>query len=160
MGSCLRCGVDYGTGKVNQKYCSEKCRRSVLEKSYRSRSKEEIKKKERIGNCVRCGEEFRTNVKDRKYCSPSCRWHSHKDGKRTYVSLKNSCESCGINDVRVIHRHHINPKVGNSGGIMFLCANCHLIYHKSFDNKNSTSLTREDILKVLYVQTIRGRGLE
>lgn len=79
---CIVCGKIY-TGKINSKYCSDKCKRKAYKKRY---------KKE----CLICGNNFTSANKKSKYCSQRCRTRAaYKTKLEGYKKYKSNCLWCG-----------------------------------------------------------------
>jgi len=67
---------------------------------------------------------------------------------RAFEKLGGRCYQCGIDDDRVIHFHHIYGNqekeqtkttysriLRGATDILLLCANCHTLWHKEYDEK-------------------------
>lgn len=93
-----------------------------------------------------------------KYCSKRCLYHETKVDHKSEAKIKaceylgNKCKRCGLDDIRVLCFHHVNPlnkmyEISTSFGKKFeelkleldkcivLCSNCHLIVHAEKDPK-------------------------
>lgn len=111
--------------------------------------------------CAVCGSGF-VGYGHKKYCSFRCSRkfqgrkkkvvRKSKFGCENNKPPKKPCECCGYPDLRAIHRHHINPHIGNSGGYMSLCANCHVVFHSIVGHSKAISenMSKEAVLAVLY----------
>lgn len=66
------------------------------------------------------------------------------------------CEYCGQKDLRAIHRHHIDNIPGRDN-LMFLCANCHQIFHIEHRRNPVEIHTKEDIVSFLKIADVVGR---
>lgn len=110
--------------------------------------------------CKKCGITFTPRVNSQKYCTYNCHANRPKNRDELKKRLKGitfrakypkqPCEYCGFDDLRAIHRHHINPSQGNQGGIMFLCANHHYIYHLiTTADQLAEEKTKEQVLEIL-----------
>lgn len=152
--NCCGCGVEFKKKSVNQKYCSYRCRKRLMDKQYRIKNGV-LPNIEITKICPGCKKEFITNQRNRKFCLESCALNTRaglrkKRTGRVYRSKKDiTCKSCGFNNPMAIEFHHINPLLGNSGGLMPLCSNCHSIYHKLECNRHSKDLTEASVLEVL-----------
>lgn len=109
-----------------------------------------------IVNCAFCGKELRkpaSHLKQSKtgnlYCNNSCansknnslfksgaNHPNYTNGKGSYRNMKlrideKKCESCGIEDIRVLEVHHIDGNRKNNAltNLKTVCANCHKIEH-------------------------------
>lgn len=128
----------YRLAKGTGKYCGQACYLAARWK--------------RTPACERCGKDCQ-----HRFCSDECRnahWaeHSHAvhkhpgNWKRKLALIKDlggKCESCGIDDYRVLDIDHIDPTkklrfkqgrvwsyrfkdwAANAGNLRLLCANCH-----------------------------------
>ena len=153
MRKCVSCNKKYEKVRADQKYCSEKFRKKVLDRNYRDKYLKTTETKIYYKICTICSGEFVARQKVHKYCSKECRIKV-KRSMRTYTSL-GDCENCGFNDSRAVHRHHLNPLLGNAGGLMILCANCHTVYHKIFNNREKIDTTKENVKTTLRREHIR-----
>jgi len=138
--NCLTCGTSFII-KGRKTYCSIACKPKIENLTY-------------VKECVVCGKQVNTVHKTLKYCSPRCARRSKNaksnKGRVNCKVAKSPCESCGFDNLAAIHRHHINPDEGNAGGILFLCANCHYIYHDKVGwNGTSEVRTRNEVLDIL-----------
>jgi DNA-directed RNA polymerase subunit RPC12/RpoP len=97
--------------------------------------------------CINCGNYFTIwtrNTSKIKFCE-ECGGYRLLEGMKCYI--------CGISDLRVLNRHHIDNdhKNNNSSNVIIVCANCHRVIHGGLAGKFLT--TREDIegLKTVYL---------
>lgn len=98
--------------------------------------------------CPVCNKEFTRTVSEPTVtCSYSCSNTYFRSGennpnwgggerayrKRALSHYGSKCSKCGIEDTRVLEVHHINHNRddNNIDNLIVLCANCHLITHKT-----------------------------
>ena len=150
--SCDICSTEYrkqkriSQGALKEHYCSDKCFSLRPNNPYRTSVV-----------CAHCGITF-TKANSRLANSRSglyfcCR--EHKDigqkyikeiqpehygtaGPRNYrrkalTHYKHECNNCGYNIFEALEVHHIDKNIDNDSieNLVILCANCHLIIHKS-----------------------------
>jgi hypothetical protein len=150
---CQDCGNEIKDIK-RKKFCSRECGvryhvREYSRKKYRE-YKENADQRAKSKKCKYCGEMFWTRNSNKIYCSGHCRDKNKykKHVSKSYIK-KYPCEFCGFDDLRAIHRHHVDRK-NNPDEIMMLCANCHTIFHNIVGfSKAAHDYCREDVLEVL-----------
>lgn len=78
--ACLVCSNTYASAMPQAKYCSPKCKRTVL-----LRKRHERGRQRRYRRCPRCEHVFIASRADGVYCSNACRqamhrWRHHAEG--------------------------------------------------------------------------------
>lgn len=150
---CSGCGVEFLKTHATQRFCSEGCRVVHKTKFPKRNVTPKVEKPLFSKVCNFCGTNFETFNEKQKYCGFTCVRHQgqKKRGNREKSDLaKQPCEVCGFDDLRAIHRHHIDPEKGNAGGVMSLCANHHAIYHAVTGwNGTSEHKTREEVISIV-----------
>lgn len=125
------------------KYCSSKCQHKAQKKGkfvFCSICKKKI---------WRAPHEFEHSKSGKFFCNKSCQtlWRNKfysgenhplwKDGGGSYREfmirnkIKQVCNRCGMDDIRVLLTHHIdcNRKNNKIGNLVWLCRNCHYLIH-------------------------------
>jgi len=71
--ACEVCGITFAATRAHARYCSAKCKRTVL-----PRKRHAAGRQRRHRRCPRCGSVFVARRSDGQYCSGACRQAMHR----------------------------------------------------------------------------------